>query len=82
MSTRGRRIVRATLLLAILTASGCSLPRWPVEAPMTSGFGLRWLGGWPDLHRGVDFSVPVGTPVHAMFAGRVRFVLPPLSIPE
>lgn len=27
----------------------------------------------PDLHRGVDLDVPVGTPVVSMTSGRVRF---------
>ena len=52
--------------------AGCAVPRWPVDAPITSAFGLRWQGG-PDLHRGVDLRVDEGTPVRAMTQGRVRF---------
>lgn len=53
--------------------AGCHLPRWPVDAPVTSGFGLRFLGGRPDIHRGVDLDVPSGTAVEAMYEARVRF---------
>lgn len=52
--------------------AGCTIPRWPVAGDFTSPYGLRWQGG-PDLHRGVDVSVPSGTPVYTMAAGRVRF---------
>ena len=41
--------------------------------PVASGFGLRFDGVRPDLHRGVDMSVPTGTRVEAMAAGRIRF---------
>ena len=51
----------------------CQLPRWPVEASITSPYGLRLLGATPDLHRGIDFAVPTGTPVRAMAEARVRF---------
>ncbi|MBT8395390.1 MAG: peptidoglycan DD-metalloendopeptidase family protein, partial [Gemmatimonadetes bacterium] len=53
--------------------SGCSLPRWPVEGQLISPFGIRFDGIRPDLHRGVDISVPDGTAVKSMASGRVRF---------
>jgi murein DD-endopeptidase MepM/ murein hydrolase activator NlpD len=63
-----------TLLTLVLAASlwGCTLPRWPVEGVFASPYGLRWNGG-PDLHRGVDVTVPTGTPVYPMSPGTVRF---------
>ncbi|MDP2957550.1 MAG: M23 family metallopeptidase [Longimicrobiales bacterium] len=56
-----------------LSTAGCAIPRWPVDAPLTSPFGLRMRGIRPDLHRGVDLGVAGGTPVKAMAPGRVRF---------
>jgi len=53
--------------------AACSIPRWPVDAPMTSPYGLRLMGLRPDIHRGVDLDVPEGTSVRAMKDGRVRF---------
>ena len=57
----------------ILATAACHLPRWPVDAPITSGYGLRLRGVRPDIHRGVDLDVPTGTPVAAMAEARVSF---------
>jgi murein DD-endopeptidase MepM/ murein hydrolase activator NlpD len=40
---------------------------WPVNGPVTSGFGMRW----GRLHAGVDISAPAGTPIRAAAGGRV-----------
>ena len=52
----------------------------PVEGyVVTSHFGDRrdyvFTGGGeePDIHQGIDFGVPAGTPIHAAGAGRVTF---------
>src|SRR5688500_7190287 len=59
------------LLMVFLT--GCSLPRWPVHAALTSPYGLRMDGVFPEIHRGVDLAAPTGTPVLAMRDGTVHF---------
>lgn len=65
------RPVIATLVA--LASAGCGIPRWPIDAPLSSDFGLRLRGVRPDIHRGVDFSVPTGTEIRAMADARVRF---------
>jgi murein DD-endopeptidase MepM/ murein hydrolase activator NlpD len=67
------KAVRAGSLLLLLGVAACGIPRWPVDAPLTSDFGVRMRGWSPDLHRGVDLDVPSGTPVRAMAEARVRF---------
>jgi murein DD-endopeptidase MepM/ murein hydrolase activator NlpD len=64
------KVLRASLPLLL---GACTLPRWPVHAPMTSAFGLRLDGWWPEIHRGVDLAVSSGTPVHSMDEGQVEF---------
>lgn len=45
---------------------------WPVDGPISSGFGMRW--GRP--HEGVDVSVPSGTPIRAAASGNVVTAAP------
>jgi murein DD-endopeptidase MepM/ murein hydrolase activator NlpD len=40
---------------------------WPLSAPITSPFGMRW----GTLHPGIDLGAPVGTPIHAAGTGTV-----------
>ena len=67
---RARTVLAWTLVVG---ATGCHLPRWPVDASLTSGFGLRFIGARPDVHRGGDLNIPTGTPVEAMADGTVGF---------
>jgi murein DD-endopeptidase MepM/ murein hydrolase activator NlpD len=73
-----RRRVRSLLFLCLglglsLASTGCMFPRWPVEGPVTSAYGLRFRGVKPSVHRGVDIGVLDGTEIRAMARGRVRF---------
>lgn len=61
------------ILLLSLAFAACSIPRWPAQAPVTSPFGLRFLGLRPDFHHGVDLATPMGSPVAAMKNGEVVF---------
>jgi len=51
------------------------VPAWPVRGEITSGFGERIhpMYGKPAVHNGVDIAAPIGTPVRAAKAGKVRF---------
>ncbi|MDX6581977.1 MAG: hypothetical protein QOI10_1161 [Solirubrobacterales bacterium] len=40
---------------------------WPLNGPITSGFGYRW----GRLHEGIDIGVPEGTPIRAAKPGNV-----------
>ena len=42
---------------------------WPVNGPITSGFGWRW----GRMHEGIDIGASCGTPIHAAAAGTVIF---------
>jgi murein DD-endopeptidase MepM/ murein hydrolase activator NlpD len=42
---------------------------WPVNGPVTSGFGMRW----GRMHEGIDIGVGYRTPIHAAAAGRVVY---------
>ncbi len=55
--------------LRVLDARGCVTLGWPVDAPLSSGFGRR--DARP--HQGIDLSVPEGTPVRAACDGVVAY---------
>ena len=40
---------------------------WPVDGPITSGFGSRW----GSFHEGIDSSAPTGTPIRAAKSGTI-----------
>jgi murein DD-endopeptidase MepM/ murein hydrolase activator NlpD len=40
---------------------------WPVNGPVTSGFGWRW----GRMHEGIDIAVPTGTPIRAAKSGNI-----------
>jgi murein DD-endopeptidase MepM/ murein hydrolase activator NlpD len=70
-----RNYVRRIRALMLSYASPmASAGSWvaPVNGPITSGFGQRW----GRLHAGVDFGVPIGTPVCAASDGTVIAVGP------
>jgi murein DD-endopeptidase MepM/ murein hydrolase activator NlpD len=55
------------------SGNGSGRLSYPVNGPITSGFGMRFhpiLHIWL-LHSGTDFGVPCGTPVHAAAPGRI-----------
>jgi septal ring factor EnvC (AmiA/AmiB activator) len=68
-----RQRLSAAIVTVLIVLAGCALPRWPVQAAITSPFGLRLDGLLPEIHRGVDLGVPTGTEVCAMRSGTVDF---------
>ncbi len=50
---------------AIRPGSGAMI--WPVNGPITSGFGPRW----GSFHEGIDISAPTGTPIRAAMSGNI-----------
>lgn len=52
---------------------------WPVDGPITSGFGGRDIGDGYEYHPGIDIGVPEGTPIRAAQSGTVAFTQPESS---
>ena len=55
------------------SAREISLPLLPVNAPVSSAFGMRNdpINGTPRFHKGIDLAAPAGSPVVAALPGRV-----------
>ncbi len=49
---------------------------WPVNGPITSGYGPRNIGGGYEFHPGIDIGVPTGTPIRSAAAGTVSIAGP------
>ena len=48
---------------------------WPINGPISSGFGMRW----GRLHAGIDIVAGTGTPIRAAASGTVAFTQPEAS---
>ena len=57
-------------MLGIVATEKLLLPR-PVDPQfrISSGVGNRVIGGSNEFHKGIDFAVPVGTPIRAVANG-------------
>ena len=51
---------------------GC-LYLWPVQGPITSDFGYRFIFGENNFHRGIDIAAAHGTAINAAANGTVTF---------
>lgn len=63
------------LIIAVGTKplpEGC-LFLWPVQGPITSDYGYRFLFGETNFHQGVDIAAPMGTAICAGDNGQVIF---------
>jgi murein DD-endopeptidase MepM/ murein hydrolase activator NlpD len=49
---------------------------WPVNGPITSGYGPRNIGNGYEFHPGIDIGVPTGTPIRAAASGSVTIAGP------
>jgi murein DD-endopeptidase MepM/ murein hydrolase activator NlpD len=49
---------------------------WPVNGPITSGFGGRNIGAGNEFHPGIDIGAATGTPIRAAGAGTVTLMQP------
>jgi murein DD-endopeptidase MepM/ murein hydrolase activator NlpD len=49
---------------------------WPVNGPITSGFGARNIGAGSEFHPGIDIGASTGTPIRAAAAGTVTLMQP------
>ncbi|MGH3327046.1 MAG: peptidoglycan DD-metalloendopeptidase family protein, partial [Streptomycetales bacterium] len=56
-----------------VTVGGDGLLSYPVDGPVTSGYGMRYhpILGYRKLHTGTDFGAPEGAPVFAATGGTV-----------
>jgi murein DD-endopeptidase MepM/ murein hydrolase activator NlpD len=49
---------------------------WPVNGPITSGYGPRNIGNGYEFHPGIDIGVPTGTSIRAAASGSVTIAGP------
>ena len=71
----------AAILLTVGTGGSAQEPTvWPISGlpdkpdyPIIAPWGPRGMGGY-DFHRGIDFTASVGTPIHAVRAGKIVMI--------